>query len=134
MINSFKYIYEKIRCAESTGARCVGIEVDQERCEQAQININSSSVSSRCQIICGNALEYDYSNGTAFFLYLVPRGLKLILPLIRSQCISNFRIVTYMSPLPNETPAQMCKVSTAHQPGAEWPLFLYHFNCNSQND
>lgn len=32
----------------------------------------------RCRMICGNALEQDISSATCFFLYLVPRGLRII--------------------------------------------------------
>jgi hypothetical protein len=70
---------------------------------------HSSSISSthivsaynRCHIICCNALEYNnYHNGTCFFLYLVPRGLRLILPHLLT-IPHKIRVITYMSPLPS---------------------------------
>jgi len=55
----------------------------------------------RCHMICCNALEYNnYHDGTCFFLYLVPRGLRLILPQLLD-IPHKIRIITYMSPLPN---------------------------------
>jgi len=55
----------------------------------------------RCHIICCNALEYNnYRNGTCFFLYLVPRGLRLILPHLLT-IPHKIRVITYMSPLPS---------------------------------
>ena len=62
---------------------------------------NIVSAYHRCHIICCNALEYNnYRNGTCFFLYLVPRGLRLILPHLLT-IPHKIRVITYMSPLPS---------------------------------
>jgi precorrin-6B methylase 2 len=47
-----------LRCRESTGATCVGVEIDTERAELARRNILDSGYSeSECLIVTGNALE-----------------------------------------------------------------------------
>lgn len=117
-----------IRCTETTRAKCVGVEIDETRGKEAERNIDESGVEkSRCQLIIGNALEQDYSSGTLFFLYLVPRGLRIILPYLKG-LPHKIKIVTYMSPFPEEvTPVETVKVSTANHTGSEWPLFLYTF-------
>ena len=44
-------------------------------------------------MICGNALEQDISRATCFFLYLVPRGLRIILKkLIADIPLRRFRL------------------------------------------
>jgi hypothetical protein len=90
-------------------------------------HITESGVSDRCSLICGNALEQDYSSGTAFFLYLVPRGLRIFLPFLKALG-KPIRVVTYMSPLLGETPEKTFKISTATHPEAGWPLFVYTIN------
>ena len=117
-----------VRCATTTPAALVGVEIDEVRAGEAQNNIDEHGlVENKCKIICGNALEYDYSDGTAFFLYLVPRGLRIILPHLQS-IPRKIRVVTYMSPLPDMTAITVTKVSTAAHPEAQWPLFYYELN------
>lgn len=93
-------------------------------------HIEESGMSARCSLICGNALEQDYSSGTAFFLYLVPRGLRIFLPFLKALG-KPVRVVTYMSPLLDETAEKVLKISTAAHPEAGWPLFVYTINGES---
>eukprot|EP01039_Chlorochromonas_danica_P008014 gene8014-8840_t len=123
-------------CASTTPAqRVIGIEIETSRIKIAQQVIADYP---QCEVIEGNALEYDnYSLGNCFFLYLIPRGLKLILPILLQQVNNRrrhhnhnpnpnpIRIVTYMSPLPNLTPKEIVKVKTLAHDGAAWPLFYY---------
>jgi hypothetical protein len=76
-------------------------------------------------------LEQDYSKGTVFYLYLVPRGLRLILPILKA--ISHpIKVITYMAPFPeSEVPITQIKCTPVNQPEAMWPLYLYHFNPES---
>ena len=85
-----------IRCHELTSARCIGVEIDSERANDAVANISAIGYDESCMIVNKNALEYDYSDGTVFFLYLIPRGLKLMLPILRGQYFSIFDFFNYM--------------------------------------
>ena len=77
---------------------------------------------------CCNLSLQDYSSATAVFLYLVPRGLKLILPLLQ-KIPRKIRVVTYMSPFPSSiTPIEIVKVKTSKHADAEWPLYVYELN------
>lgn len=119
-----------LQCAESSPAcRIVGYEIDEERGKIAQNAIAEKGYApGYVDLVIGNALEQDYNHGTIFFLYLVPRGLRLILPLLKS-IPHHIKVVTYMSPLPeSEKPLQHIKVGTANHKGAEWPLWLYSLN------
>ncbi len=69
----------------------IGIEISPERTQEARSNIqhaqNTNQIPSHVtiQIICANALDtdtIDYSRATVIFLYLVPRGLRLIKPIV----------------------------------------------------
>mmetsp|Transcript_6843 Transcript_6843/g.9820 ORF Transcript_6843/g.9820 Transcript_6843/m.9820 type:complete len:366 (-) Transcript_6843:33-1130(-) len=37
------------------------------------------------------------------------------------------RVITYMAPFRDENYVQRARCKVDHQPGAEWPLYLYHF-------
>ena len=119
-----------IRCHECTGARCVGIEIDEVRAEAALANVAEKGFTpSLCSIIKGNALEQDYSSGSVFFLYLVPRGLKLILPILQ-RIPRRLRVITYMSPFPDVKYSQLVKTGTQKHGEAQWPVYLYELNNN----
>jgi hypothetical protein len=73
---------------------------------------------------------------TCFFLYLIPRGLRIVLPLIQSLSLGRrVRVVTYMSPFPSTDeaplqPVKIAKVASDHHPESQWPLFYYEFPCD----
>lgn len=84
-------------------------------------------------MICGNALEQDYSSGTVFYLYLVPRGLRIILPILKA-INRPIRVITYMAPFPDvEVPIRCIKCTSEGHPDAEWPLYLYELNSHHVN-
>lgn len=68
--------------------RFVGIEIDEDRAKEAQTNVEQATLLGQIPegvsivIRRENALEVDYSEATAVFLYLVPRGLRLIKPIL----------------------------------------------------
>jgi SAM-dependent methyltransferase len=108
------------------------------------------------KFICANAMDsiHHYQNATIIFLYLIPRGLKIFKPMLyqvlkhkqeqehlrkRMQQEKDeeeddpelLRVVTYMSPLPDElyTTMQVCHVE--HHQGSAWPVYLYHLTASS---
>eukprot|EP00605_Chrysophyceae_sp_TOSAG23-4_P001681 GSChrysophyteH1.ASY1.ANO1.1847.1 assembled CDS len=121
-----------IRCAERTGAKVLGVEIDEERGAEAVAKIESAGLGDKCTLTIGNALDQDYvkCGGTAFFLYLIPRGLRIVLPILQS-IPRRLRVVTYISPFPEEvSPSSVVRVkSVAHgDSGVEWPLYVYDLN------
>ena len=136
----------------------IGIEISPERAEEARSNIRHAQETNQIpshvsiEIICANALDtdlIDYSRATVIFLYLVPRGLRLIKPIvwpkedapvtndddqttsqndsiIRQKSSKCRRVITYMSPFEDEeyVRKELCNVD--HQVGAAWPVYLYH--------
>jgi hypothetical protein len=117
-----------VRCCETTGATCVGIEIEADRAAVVQVAILEKGLSSeKCKMVVGNALDQDYSTASCIFLYLVPRGLRLIYPLLKN-IGHKVRIVTYMSPLPGEEAVTTVKIATRSHPEALWPLYYYELN------
>jgi ubiquinone/menaquinone biosynthesis C-methylase UbiE len=121
--------------AETSVGRVVGVEIDEERGQQARTAIAQQGLESRVEMIIGNALEQDYTQGTAFFLYLVPRGLRIMLPLLKS-LPRKIRVVTYMAPFPPDlaSPLRAVKVSTEQHPEARWPLYYYELNTEGSRE
>ena len=142
----------------------IGIEISPERVEEARSNIRNAKEMNQIpshvsiEIICANALDtdvIDYSRATVIFLYLVPRGLRLIKPIVwpnedepdnnnnnddddsqmsppselRMRQTSNKkcrRVITYMSPFEDEEYVRKELCQVDHQVGAAWPVYLYH--------
>jgi len=116
----------------------VGIEIDEDRANEAKINValavRKGEVPAGCkiEIRCVNALEVtDYSNATVIFLYLIPRGLRLIKPLLLDASVKagrTIRVATYMNPLVGQicVVKETCQVD--HQSGAMWPVYLFHLS------
>lgn len=85
-------------------------------------------------MITGNALEQDYSTATVFYLYLIPRGLRIILPVLKALG-KPLRVITYMAPFPeSETPVETFQVTSTKHPDAQWPLFLYDILPSSEGE
>lgn len=110
--------------------RIVGVEIDEARAAEAEANITEAKEGDRVTVLCSNALAVDYSDATAFFLYLVPRGLRIIKPYLTSSTsdtsLTRFlpkflqktqvvKVVTYMSPLPGVLAKKRVKVEVRCQ-------------------
>ena len=121
-------------CRKLTNAKCViGIEIDEIRGEEARkmLQNNGFHDENLCKIVIGNALELDYSSGTAFFMYLIPRGLRIFIPILLSMPRNKIvKIVTYMSPLPDLQPKEIIKVTTNCHQDAQWPIYFYELEPN----
>jgi SAM-dependent methyltransferase len=130
--------------------RLVGIDVDPERIQEARGELERLRLERRVgerievEFWCGNALDLLPSIAhrvEVCFLYLVPRGLRRIKPiLLEPRQLSSssdpsastrpppmLRVITYVSPLEGEAPVRVERVKVPHQPGASWPLYLYEF-------
>ena len=122
-----------VRCAERTEtSKIIGVEIDEERGAEAATKIADAGFTERCELVIGNALDQNFADGggTAFFLYLIPRGLRIMLPILLA-IPRRIRVVTYISPFPDEVkPSSVVRVkSVAHgDSGVEWPLYVYELN------
>lgn len=136
--------------SEATMPSFVGIDIDADRIKEAEKALEQARAEGRIDprisisFNCANALETTdlYRTATVFFLYLIPRGLRKIKPILlqthrdgdvvepnglANQSSKQVRVVTYMSKFPDETPVRSESISVPHQPGASWPLHLYNF-------
>jgi cyclopropane fatty-acyl-phospholipid synthase-like methyltransferase len=65
-----------IEAAQKYGIKAVGIEIDGERVLQARQKAKDAGVDHLVTIYKGNALDFDFSEATIIFLFLIERGLK----------------------------------------------------------
>lgn len=137
---------EQPQCHHHTCRQFVGIEISPERADEARNNILRARQTNRIpphvslDVICANALDttaVDYKRATVIFLYLVPRGLRLIKGIVwpgggesNEMIVSTSdkrprRIITYMSPFENTSHVRKGYCRVDHQDGAAWPVYLY---------
>ena len=136
---------------ENQSVKFLGLDINPDRINEANAALCEARSRGRIpdnfpvQFECANALDSPelIQNVTIFFLYLVPRGLRLIKPVLLQvmeernnihETESNevlLRVVTYMSPLPGESNIKREQCEVDHQPGAKWPLYLYELTTKS---
>ena len=110
------------------GVECIGVEIDEARAEEARGNIKAAGKETQCTVICGNALEQNFSQATKVFLYLIPRGLRIILPVLEAMG-KQLDVVTYMAPFPAPMEAlETLNVETQGHKDAKWPLYRYRLS------
>ena len=115
----------------------VGIDIDPTRielCKNCHHQLERSSKiheNISIEFICGNALESNhlFNDANIIFMYLIPRGLKLIHPILMQHKSTMkqgpLHVVSYMSKLPGEQANDRALLQVEHQPGAAWPLYYY---------
>ncbi|TDH65533.1 hypothetical protein CCR75_007454 [Bremia lactucae] len=72
-----------VHAAEKTSARCIGVEYDMDLIRRARTRVevaHEHGMKARVDIRHGDALKVDLTLATALFLYLVPQGIKILLP------------------------------------------------------
>jgi 16S rRNA A1518/A1519 N6-dimethyltransferase RsmA/KsgA/DIM1 with predicted DNA glycosylase/AP lyase activity len=116
-----------MRALEASSCSVVGVEIDSERCRSISDFVELHEWGDRCRVICANALDVSYDDATAFFLYLIPRGLSLIFRHVLTALKGRpIKVVTYMAPLPAEVaPKSVSYISTPQHPEARWPVYYY---------
>ena len=114
------------RLCELSSCYVRGIEISQDRCQAIENIINDKKLVNRCNIININALEWNYNDADAIFLYLIPRGLRLFYKTVLSKIKNRkIKVLSYMSPIIELTPVEVLRFSTSQHDGAQWPLYVY---------
>jgi SAM-dependent methyltransferase len=115
----------------------LGIDIDPNRIELCKNSYHQLERSHKIhtniviEFVCDNALEsnHHFKNANIIFLYLIPRGLKLIHPILKQHKATMpqgpLHVVSYMSKLPDEKVNDRALLQVEHQPGAAWPLYYY---------
>jgi len=118
--------------ADTECGRIVGIEIDEKRGGEARGRCESMS---NIEVKIENAMNLPYDDATVVFLYLIPRGLKIIKSVLlgglqsrlKHDPSATLKICTYMSPFVGEEKWEKGRgeAEVEHQAGAKWPVFYY---------
>ncbi|TYZ66383.1 hypothetical protein PybrP1_004115 [[Pythium] brassicae (nom. inval.)] len=124
-----------VRAAQTHGIRAVGIEIDHERVVQARRAAQEAGVAHLVTIHHGNALDFDLSDATIVFLFLIERGLGLLQSTLE-QLPAPCRVVTYLYRFPGALRPDAKHFLRARDSSEEvaFPVFLYSFPTAATRD
>lgn len=118
-----------LAAAERFGCRAVGYEIHRERAHALQLRVAAAGLGERVHVRAANALECDADEPTCVYLYLIERGLKLMLPLLQRAAARQpegyLRVVTVLYRIPGVGPP-VRTLKHVVSPTVMFPLHLYH--------
>lgn len=86
--------------AEDFGATSVGIEIDPFRYCVSWLRARLSNSSRKISIMRKDFKQVKLSNATVIYMYLIPMGMKKILPQLKRELNSGTKIVSYRYKIP----------------------------------
>lgn len=89
-----------LTAAEEFGVTSVGIEIDPFRYMISWIRARISSSSPNISIMRKDFKQVDLSDATVVYMYLIPMGMKKILPQLKRQLQSGTKIISYRYKIP----------------------------------
>ncbi|OQR96359.1 hypothetical protein ACHHYP_15997 [Achlya hypogyna] len=93
-----------VAVATQCRCRCIGIECDPGLAARARTLAADHGVADRVSIREEDATASDLSEATVLFLYLVPKGIQLLLPRLEEARARGVRICTNIFSIPTWTP------------------------------
>jgi SAM-dependent methyltransferase len=115
--------------ATTVGCKCVGYEINADRAASASASAALAGLSDLVTIHAKNALEANFGEPSAVFLFLIKRGLRIILPYLNEAARSRpggIRVVTALYRFPEHVkPAEIHWVHVSDD--LKVPLYRYHF-------
>lgn len=116
-----------LAAAKGVGCRCVGYEINAERAAGVTAAVAAEGLSDLVTVHANNALEADFSEPSAVFLFLIKRGLRVILPYLNTAAVARpggVRVVTALYKFPDHVvPVRVESVAVSAD--LKIPLYLY---------
>ena len=78
----------------------MGVEYDLKYATRAQEAVDAAGLGDRITVRHANVLDVSIADATAAFVYLVPKGMKLVAPALRELIERGGRVVTYVFSIP----------------------------------
>ena len=121
-----------LAAAESRGCKCVGYEINADRATAVMETVKARGLEEQITIHAKNALEADFSEPTTVFLFLIKRGLRIMLPYLNAAAGTKphgVRVVTALYKFPDHVmPAATRVVEVSAD--LKIPLYLYQLPCD----
>ena len=99
-----------LAAAVRQGANGVGIELDPELVELSNAKAVEAGVEERVRFVVENFFEADFSEATVVTVYLLPKVLRELRPVLVAQLAPGTRIVSHKYRIDGWTPAKRAKV------------------------
>jgi SAM-dependent methyltransferase len=113
-----------IRAAEKHEANAVGIEFDEQLCQVTRVAIREHHLEGRVRVIQGDILKQDLSEASVVTVYLLPKSLGKLAPLLQSELKKGARVLSVNDEIPGWRFTKRLKVSE-NSSGRTWSVFLY---------
>ena len=108
--------------AKDFGAKSVGIEIDPVRALISVVRVKLERLSGQVRVIRKDFKQVDLSSATVVYMYLVPAGMKRLLPKLKKELSEGTRIVSYRYKIPL---GKSEKQITLVQEDTEKKIFVY---------
>jgi tRNA G37 N-methylase Trm5 len=100
-----------ITAAQKYGARGIGIDINPERVQEANANLQKSGVGNRVQFRQQDLFETDFSNASVVTLYLLPDMNLKLRPKLLQELKPGTRIVSHSFDMGDWKPQQVQQVN-----------------------
>jgi ubiquinone/menaquinone biosynthesis C-methylase UbiE len=94
-----------IQLSSSTGAKCIGCEIDPVLCATARRNVSRAQLEDRITILNQDIMSFcsatNFELVSLIYIFLTPNCLKALSPIFRSRCPPGIWICSYMFPFDN---------------------------------
>ncbi|MBC7924280.1 MAG: methyltransferase domain-containing protein [Bryobacteraceae bacterium] len=84
-----------IMAAKRFGADSTGVEIDAALCRQSTAEIKRQGLDATARVLCGDALQQDYSSANVVTVYLLPEFNAKLRPLLEKQLKKGTRVVAH---------------------------------------
>mmetsp|Transcript_5031 Transcript_5031/g.7159 ORF Transcript_5031/g.7159 Transcript_5031/m.7159 type:complete len:160 (+) Transcript_5031:25-504(+) len=108
-----------IKASIESKAKGIGIEYDPKFHARALANVKANGLSDCVVIKHGDALSCDFSEASALYIYLLPKGIQLLQEKLEHFVKSGGRIASNMFGIPNLKPVKISNVKGSK-------VFLYN--------
>ena len=105
-------------------ARAVGIELDEDLCRKATLEIKRLQLDEQVRVIQGDIFTQDLRQATVVTIYLLPKSLEKLAPLLERQLKEGSRVVTVNSEISGWTYALRKEVKDKAR-ATPYTLYLY---------
>ena len=118
-----------ITAAKRFGARGVGVELQTELVEMAEIGAAHQGVAGKVKFVRGDLFEADIRDATVVMLYLLPRFVTRLVPRLRADLRPGTRIVSHDYPLAPWPPDKELSLDVPEKEmisGTSWTRLYYY--------
>jgi len=114
-----------ILAAQKYGARGVGVDIDPQRIEEAEVAARTAGVEKSVNFKVQDAMSVDLRRATVVTLYLLPESNALLRPLLESQLKPGSRVVSHNYPVPGWEDKRVDSAMIKDPASEEHSIFLY---------